>query len=85
MTPVATPAASLPSSFIKMEDRKRSAGHGADDLAPPTKRQAVNGGSKSSADNDMPWKDDLEVSLTAPLARAVRSGYPSVEDPSGVS
>ncbi|RFU26431.1 hypothetical protein B7463_g9914, partial [Scytalidium lignicola] len=43
-----------------MEDRKRSAGHGADDLAPPTKRQAVNGSSKSSADNDMPWKDDLE-------------------------
>jgi len=39
-----------------MEDRKRSAG---DDLAPPTKRQAVNG--KASADSDMPWKDDLEV------------------------
>ena len=47
--------ASHPSSFIKMEDRKRSAG---DDLAPPTKRQAVNG---KSIDSDMPWKDDLEV------------------------
>ncbi|EKD20503.1 uncharacterized protein L3040_004209 [Drepanopeziza brunnea f. sp. 'multigermtubi'] len=38
-----------------MEDRKRSAG---DDLAPPTKRQAVNG--KASADADMPWAGDLE-------------------------
>ncbi|KAH6681727.1 BRE1 E3 ubiquitin ligase-domain-containing protein [Halenospora varia] len=38
-----------------MEDRKRSAG---DDLAPPTKRQAVNG--KASADSDMPWSSDLE-------------------------
>lgn len=64
MTPVATPAASLPSSFIKMEDRKRSAGQSADDLAPPTKRQAINGGSKASIDADMPWKDDLEVSVT---------------------
>ncbi|CAL3964664.1 hypothetical protein PZA11_002381 [Diplocarpon coronariae] len=40
---------------IKMEDRKRSAG---DDLAPPTKRQAVNG--KASVDADMPWASDLE-------------------------
>ncbi|KAG4430362.1 hypothetical protein IFR05_014147 [Cadophora sp. M221] len=38
-----------------MEDRKRSAG---EDLAPPTKRQAVNG--KASADADMPWSADLE-------------------------
>ncbi|CAG8949439.1 hypothetical protein HYFRA_00005068 [Hymenoscyphus fraxineus] len=42
-------------SFSKMEDRKRAAG---DDLAPPTKRQAVNG--KASADADMPWAGDLE-------------------------
>ena len=47
-----------------MEDRKRSAGQSADDLAPPTKRQAVNGSSRASADADMPWKDDLEVSDT---------------------
>ncbi len=40
-----------------MEDRKRPSG---DDLAPPTKRQAVNG-NKSSADSDMPWAADLEV------------------------
>ncbi|CZS93902.1 related to spindle pole body protein NUF1 [Rhynchosporium graminicola] len=38
-----------------MEDRKRSAG---EDLAPPTKRQAVNG--KASLDTDMPWSSDLE-------------------------
>ncbi|KAF4621535.1 hypothetical protein G7Y89_g14537 [Cudoniella acicularis] len=38
-----------------MEDRKRSAG---DDLAPPTKRQAVNG--KVSAESDMPWASELE-------------------------
>ncbi|TAQ85887.1 hypothetical protein B7494_g5799 [Chlorociboria aeruginascens] len=43
-----------------MEDRKRSAGQSADELAPPTKRQAINGGSKASLDADMPWKDDLE-------------------------
>ena len=58
MSPVATPAVSQP-SFIKMEDRKRSAAQ--DDFAPPTKRQAVNG-SKGSADSDLPWAKDLEVS-----------------------
>lgn len=58
MSPVATPAVFQP-SFIKMEDRKRSAAQ--DDFAPPTKRQAVNG-SKSSADSDLPWAKDLEVS-----------------------
>jgi E3 ubiquitin-protein ligase BRE1 len=54
---------------LKMEDRKRSAAQSVDDLAPPTKRQAVNGASKTSADSDMPWKDDLEVSChtTSPL------------------
>ncbi|PSS22448.1 hypothetical protein M430DRAFT_98742 [Amorphotheca resinae ATCC 22711] len=40
-----------------MEDRKRSAAQ--DDLAPPTKRQAVNG-SRNSADSDLPWAKDLE-------------------------
>ena len=58
MSPVATPAVSQP-SFIKMEDRKRSAAQ--DDFAPPTKRQAVNG-SKGSTDSDLPWAKDLEVS-----------------------
>jgi hypothetical protein len=53
---ISTPLQPSHPSFIKMEDRKRSAG---DDLAPPTKRQAVNG--KASADADMPWASDLEV------------------------
>jgi hypothetical protein len=60
MSPVAAPAASHP-SFIKMEERKRSAAQ--DDLAPPPKRHAVNG-SKNSADADMPWAKDLEVHVT---------------------
>lgn len=56
LMPISTPLAPSHPSFIKMEDRKRSAG---EDLAPPTKRQAVNG--KASADADMPWATDLEV------------------------
>lgn len=56
LMPISTPLAPSHPSFIKMEDRKRSAG---EDLAPPTKRQAVNG--KASADADMPWSSDLEV------------------------
>lgn len=68
MKTIASTVAPLPSTIIKMEDRKRAAGQSVDDLAPPTKRQAVNGTSKVSADADMPWKDDLEVSVTRPLS-----------------
>jgi len=50
-----------------MEDRKRSAG---DDLAPPTKRQAVNG--KASADADMPWASDLEKYQKDAIYRQMR-------------
>ena len=51
--------------LIKMEERKRPATHDHDDSAPPLKKQAttVNGASKPHVDADMPWKDDLEVSL----------------------
>jgi len=45
-------------SLVKMDDRKRS----GEELVPPSKRQAVNGKS-TSADADMPWSADLEVSL----------------------
>jgi E3 ubiquitin-protein ligase BRE1 len=62
MKVVAATVGPLPATIIKMEDRKRAAGQSVDDLAPPTKRQAMNGGSKVSVDADMPWKDDLEVS-----------------------
>jgi hypothetical protein len=58
-----------------MEDRKRSAAQ--DDLAPPTKRQAVNGG-KNSADSDLPWAKDLEVS---PCHTTSIKTYPSTIEP----
>ncbi|RDA92806.1 hypothetical protein CP533_0809 [Ophiocordyceps camponoti-saundersi (nom. inval.)] len=43
--PLATPptASPRPSTLVKMEDRKRPALSGAEDLAPPSKRVAVNG------------------------------------------
>ncbi|RAL58545.1 hypothetical protein DID88_003993 [Monilinia fructigena] len=45
-----------------MEDRKRAAGQSTDDLAPPTKRQAINGAGKAAADSDntAPWSEDIE-------------------------
>lgn len=51
-------------SLVKMEDRKRPSPYDSVDSAPPLKRQATtaNGASKSHKDDDMPWKDDLEVS-----------------------
>ena len=62
MTTAASTVGPLPSTISKMEDRKRAAGHSVDDLAPPMKRQAVNG-NKAGGDADMPWKDDLEISF----------------------
>lgn len=61
---VGGPPVSLPSpTLVKMEERKRPAGD--DDSAPPFKRQntSVNGVSKAHPDTDMPYQDDLEVSL----------------------
>ena len=54
-------------SLVKMDDRKRPSPYDSVDSAPPLKRQAtnVNGASKSHKDDDMPWKDDLEVSPTS--------------------
>ncbi|KAI0017323.1 E3 ubiquitin-protein ligase BRE1 [Xylariomycetidae sp. FL0641] len=46
-----------------MEDRKRPALGGADDLAPPSKRQAINGGAKVKDDPDMrdeAWVEDYQ-------------------------
>lgn len=47
-----------------MEERKRPSPYDQAESAPPLKRQATaaNGASKSHKDDDMPWKDDLEVS-----------------------
>lgn len=64
MPAVEPPVASSEPGLVKMEDRKRPAADN-NDSAPPLKKQAtgVNGGSKPHPDADMPWKDDLEVSL----------------------
>ncbi|KAK3934930.1 BRE1 E3 ubiquitin ligase-domain-containing protein [Diplogelasinospora grovesii] len=50
--PIATSPSALPRpvTLVKMEDRKRPAASAVDDL-PPSKRQAVNGGSKSKDDS----------------------------------
>ncbi|KAL2181367.1 BRE1 E3 ubiquitin ligase-domain-containing protein [Thermothelomyces heterothallicus CBS 202.75] len=51
--PIATSPSVLPrpATFAKMEDRKRPASGAVDDGAPPSKRQAVNGSSKSKDDS----------------------------------
>ena len=53
------------SGLVKMEERKRPASHDHDGSAPPLKKQAtsINGTGKAHVDAEMPWKDDLEVSL----------------------
>lgn len=55
---------------VKMEERKRPATYEQDESGPPLKRQAtlVNGATKAHSDADIPWQDDLEVSLP-PLFR----------------
>lgn len=60
--PIATsPSTILPSStLVKMEDRKRPAINGPDDLAPPSKRQAVNGSGKSR-DDGVDMKDEAWI------------------------
>lgn len=63
--PVATsPSTSLHLSVLpKMEDRKRPAIGGADDLAPPSKRVAVNG--SKTKDDAIELKEEgwVEVSI----------------------
>ncbi|KAK3379798.1 hypothetical protein B0T24DRAFT_169360 [Lasiosphaeria ovina] len=64
--PIATSPSVLPrpATFAKMEDRKRPASSAVDDCAPPSKRQAVNGNSKSKDDpGDMKeeaWIEDFQ-------------------------
>lgn len=54
-----------PATFAKMEDRKRPASSAVDDCAPPSKRQAVNGASKSKDDSgDMKEEAWIEVSVS---------------------
>lgn len=80
MPAVETPVVSSEPGLVKMEDRKRPAAEN-NDSAPPLKKQATtaNGGSKPHPDADMPWKDDLEVSLSfqvAPRLQCPLSRYP---------
>lgn len=65
MPAVETPVTSSEIGLAKMEDRKRPAADN-NESAPPSKKQATtaNGGAKPHPDADMPWKDDLEVSLS---------------------
>jgi len=64
--PIATsPSLPHPATFAKMEDRKRPASNAVDDGAPPSKRQAVNGSSKSKDDaGDSKEESWIEVSPT---------------------
>ncbi|KAI2468554.1 hypothetical protein F4781DRAFT_263725 [Annulohypoxylon bovei var. microspora] len=61
--PLSTSPTTAPlSTRLKMEDRKRPA-ISTDDIAPPSKRQAVNGSSKSKDDTDMKdeaWIEDYQ-------------------------
>lgn len=63
--PVATtPSASpRPSTLVKMEDRKRPAISGAEDLAPPSKRVAINGSKAKDENTDMKEDTWIEVSV----------------------
>lgn len=67
LMPIATSPSALPrpATFAKMEDRKRPASGAVDDGAPPSKRQAVNGSSKSKDDSgDAKEEAWIEVSLS---------------------
>lgn len=59
------PVSLTSSEPFKMEDRKRPATNDHENAGPPLKRQVttVNGAGRSHPDADMPWQDDLEVSL----------------------
>lgn len=54
------------SHALKMDDRKRPSPYHQHDSGPPSKKLATsaNGTSKSHPDADMPWKDDIEVSVS---------------------
>ena len=57
------------SDYLKMEERKRPASNDHDSSAPPLKKQAISAnGTKTHPDADMPWKDDLEVSLVPAIS-----------------
>lgn len=75
----ATPSASpRPSTLAKMEDRKRPAISSADDLAPPSKRVAVNGSKAKEDALEMKEEGWIEVSVRPtpfPIASARGPSY----------
>ncbi|KAK4067731.1 hypothetical protein Trihar35433_6291 [Trichoderma harzianum] len=77
--PVATtPSASpRPSTLVKMEDRKRPAISGAEDLAPPSKRVAINGSKAKDENTDM--KEDTWIECLEELELLVTSKVPTAE------
>ncbi|KAK4092390.1 RING-12 protein [Purpureocillium lilacinum] len=72
--PVATsPAASpRPSTLSKMEDRKRPAIGGADDLAPPSKRVAVNGSKIKDDPSEMKEEGWIEAYTRGAIYRQMQ-------------
>ncbi len=69
------------SHALKMEDRKRPSPYGQHDSGPPSKKPAnsANGAVKGHPDADMPWKDDIEVSLNIRACRTL--SLMSLDDP----
>lgn len=77
--PVAIASIAIPLlDIVKMDDRKRPASDEFNHATPPLKRQAVSmNGSSSHADSDLPWKDDLDVSLSSGGIYASQEPYPA--------
>ena len=62
MPAVTTPSTSpRPTTIVKMEDRKRPAMSGSDELAPPSKRVAVNGSKAKDDSSEMKEEGWVEV------------------------
>ncbi len=78
--PVATPisASPHPSSLVKMEERKRPAITSADDLAPPSKRQAVNGGSGKSKDDGADNREEAWIEVRKESHDTIHSAFVSL-------
>jgi hypothetical protein len=64
LMPLTTSASPRPSTLAKMEDRKRPAISSADDIAPPSKRVAVNGSKAKDDPLDTKEESWVEVSHT---------------------
>ena len=76
--PIATsPSVPRPATFAKMEDRKRPASTAVDDSAPPSKRQAVNGSSKTKDDVAEKDKEELWIEVSLDRSLAPHSRQPS--------